>query len=1022
MYLKEIEINGFKSFATKTNLSFLPPQKNRQSITAIVGPNGSGKSNVSDAIRWVMGEQRMKQLRGKKSEDIIFSGSESKGKMGMASVTMTLDNSDNRAGVEYDELIISRRIYRSGESEYLINGQQVRLIDLHLLLAKAQFGHGSYSVIGQGMIDKLILQSPEDRKSFFDEASGIKEFQIKRHQASLKLNRTREHIDQATLILNEISPRLKALSRQVKKLEERQDLEIELRESQEIYYTTMWQHHGNQIDKIKNELEDIEKKYQLSNDKLISTQEELASIAKEASRQEIFQSLQKEYQQIFQEKNNLERDKSVMQGKMQTEYSKVGKQNVGWLEQKITELKQQQVKLEETLKEQNKDYDNLQTLFTTKNVEIEKLGFRRTELRGHISHLQQQLLHAKSEQSISQFTGLRAVQAILENSHKFDGVFGAVAQLGKVEASYQLAMDVAASGHISSIVVKNDEVAQSCIEFLRKYQHGFATFLPINKIKPRYISQDVERYIGMPGVHGFAVDLIDFEEKFSNIFSYIFGASLIVENIDIARKVGVGRVRMVTLSGDVLETSGSMKGGYRKSGGYNRLSFSQRDGYSSNNNIEITEDQIVNSQKELEQVEIKLETLQQEINTLSSQLQISKHTIEAINNQQGQIVKEKSGFEQELSFHTMSPDEYSSAMKDVSVQTQELEGSISEISVKLETAQRKIEEFNDQEEKKKQRVFALQDSMQTEQSILNIIVTDKNKYQVELAKLETKLEDLLNELYQEMRLSIEAITSRHHEIVELNQLEKIQSNIQKIKYKLSLIGGIDEEVIEEYKQTKERHDSLSMQLEDLEKAMKDLDSLIEELDGLMKKKHKKAFAQIRKEFQRYFSILFEGGKADLLEIVGRDDENNIDEEKLDSGEEEILETEDSVNKKSKQGKKTLQGIDITACPPGKKIKTLQSLSGGERTMTSIALICAILKVNPSPFVVLDEVEAALDEANTIRLTKILHELSTESQFILITHNRATMHAADALYGVTMGNEGVSHLLSVKLDQAEATVE
>jgi len=1021
MYLKEIEIIGFKSFATKTNLSFLPPQKKRQSITAIVGPNGSGKSNVSDAIRWVMGEQRIKQLRGKKSEDIIFSGSESKGKMGMASVTMTLDNSDNRAAVDYDELVVSRRIYRSGESEYLINGQQVRLIDLHILLAKAQFGHGSYSVIGQGMIDKLILQSPEDRKSFFDEAAGIKEFQIKRHQATLKLNRTRVHIDQATLILNELSPRLKALSRQVKKLEERQDLEIELRESQEVYYLTMWNHHGRQIDKIKGELEGIEKQYRQSNDKLTSIQEELASIAKEASRQEVFQSLQKEYQQILQEKNNLERNKAVMQGKMQTEYSKVGKQNVGWLEQKITELKQQQIKLEETLKEQNKNYDNLQTLFTTKNAQIETLGFRRTELRGNISRLEQQLLHAKSEQSISQFTGMRAVQSVLENSHQFDGVFGAVAQLGKVESSYQLAMDVAAGGNISSIVVKNDEVAQSCIEFLRKHQHGFATFLPINKIKPRYISEDVERYIGMPGVHGFAVDLIDFEEKFNNIFSYIFGASLIVENIDIARKVGVGRVRMVTLSGDVLETSGSMKGGYRKSGSYNKLSFSQRDGYSANNNIERTEDEIINSQKELEQVEIKLETLQQEINTNSSQLQISKHTIETINSQQGQVAKEKSEFEQELSFHTMSPDEYSSALKDVAVQTQELEKTISETSVKLEIVQRKIEEFNNEEEKKKQRVFALQDAMQIEQSILNIIVTDKNKYQVELAKLETKLEDLLNELYQEMRLSIEAITSRRSETVELNQLEKVQSNIQKIKYKLSLIGGIDEEVIEDYKQTKERHDSLSMQLGDLEKAIKDLDSLIEEFDGLMKKKHKKAFAQIRKEFQRYFSILFEGGKADLLEIVGRENSNKTEDAEIDSEDQELLQ-EDKLNKKSKRGKKILQGIDITACPPGKKIKTLQSLSGGERTMTSIALICAILKVNPSPFVVLDEVEAALDEANTVRFTKILHELSTESQFILITHNRATMHAADALYGVTMGNEGISHLLSVKLDQAEASIE
>jgi len=312
-------------------------------------------------------------------------------------------------------------------------------------------------------------------------------------------------------------------------------------------------------------------------------------------------------------------------------------------------------------------------------------------------------------------------------------------------------------------------------------------------------------------------------------------------------------------------------------------------------------------------------------------------------------------------------------------------------------------------------VFALQDAMQEQQVQLNGIVETKNSIQVNVAKYQTKQEDLLHELHQELRLSIDSILERGQHVVSLELLQPLQETIQKLKYKLTLIGGIDDDVVTEYEETKQRHDDLSLQLGDLRTAMKDLDLLIAELDVVMKKKRNKAFKQIRKEFSRYFTLLFEGGKADLVEIYGYDTDEDADTE--EALEEEGI--EEAPTEKNARGVKILKGIDVRACPPGKKITRLQSLSGGERTMTSIALICAILKVNPSPFVVLDEVEAALDEANTVRFTKILQELSLESQFILITHNRATMHAADALYGVTMGNDGMSRLLSVKLEQAVA---
>lgn len=1020
MYLKSIEINGFKSFAQKTVLDFAKGNKNRYSITAIVGPNGSGKSNVSDAIRWVMGEQKMSKLRAKKGHDIIFAGSAAKGQMSMASVTLHLDNSDKRVDIEYDELVITRKLYRSGESEYLLNGNAVRLIDLQILLAKAQFGHGSYSVVGQGTIDKMLLQSPADRKDFFDEASGIKEFQIKRHQAALKLARTKENIDQASLLLQEVEPRLKSLSRQVKKLEQRHDVELELREKQEQYYSTLYQFHQGHITALSTALETINANYDSSNGKLTALQEELAVLAKEASRQDAFDALQRTYQTAVNTKNNLERERAVLAGRMQTEYSKAGKHNVGWLENKIEGLGSEMGQLIQTIQDAQKKVVQLEQALSEKRTAVQESSVACATARAKIGQLQQQAIEKKSEQTYFQFTGLRAVQAVLEERHQFGTVYGGVAQLGSVEEQYHLAMDVAAGGHLSSIVVKDETVAQRAIGYLREHRLGTATFLPLNKIQPRFISQDIEDLANEPGVHGLAIDLVRFEEKFEDIFSYVFGNTLIVEDLDVARRIGIGKVRMVTLEGDVLERSGSMKGGYRNRKNQRGLSFAH--GHKAQligGSAEDVEDELEGLQRALEQQEILREQLQAAVHEAESALQISRGELQLLETKKGQLDAERGGLEQELSLHTMSPDEYDSVMKNIASERETLDAKITAAEEDVARAQAQIDAFNAQEEEKKQRVFQLQDAMQQEQAALNTIVAEKNEKQIELAKYQTKQEDLGHELYQEMQTTLEALATRGVPVLDFNTLDEVQVQIQKLKYKLSLIGGIDDEVVEEYTETKERYDGLNDQLTDLQKAMADLETLIEELDAIMKKRRAKAFKQIKKEFARYFEILFEGGKADLIEIYG--EEGSTGEEEADDAREVDEDLEDDTPKK-KRKKKVLVGIDVMANPPGKKIKHLQTLSGGERTMTSIALVCAILRTNPSPFVVLDEVEAALDEANSVRLTKIMQELAEESQFILITHNRATMHAADALYGVTMGNDGMSHLVSVKLAEAQQAVE
>ncbi|MBT4071227.1 MAG: AAA family ATPase [Candidatus Magasanikbacteria bacterium] len=1011
MYLKQLEIQGFKSFASKTILTFLPEKQGRSSITTIVGPNGSGKSNVSDAIRWVLGEQSMKQLRGKKSHDIIFSGSSSKGQMSVASVMMTLDNSDGRVDIDYDEVVIGRKLYRSGDSEYLINGHSVRLLDLQLLLAKAQFGQGSYAVIGQGMIDRMLLQSPQDRKDFFDEATGIKEFQIKRHQAVLKLARTKEHVGQADLLLHEISPRLKTLSRQVKKLEKRKELTVTLQEKQETYYATLWQYHDDNISILDESIKGIDEELKEKQKLLESIQVELAELAQASSRQEAFTELQKAYQEVVHKKNALEREKAVLQGKLQTEYSKSGQHQVGWLESKITTLREQKEQLDEEVSTIEKECNG-------KEVDVEKLkqtqeeqSIEKTRLRGDIASLESQLTRVKSEQSVFQITGLRAVQAVLESQHQLGDVHGVVAQLGDVEEQYQTALDVAAGGQLSSIVVGSVEDAKGCVQFLREGRFGVATFLPLSKIRQRDVPSFVYEFLNHPRVHGLAQELIQFDEAYSPVFSFVFGSTLVVDDFSTAKEIGIGRVRMVTLEGDLFETSGAVKGGHRRRHSHG-LSF--KDGSAPKAvaaKTEEVEKQIAEKRHTYDVLEIALERVMSEARMTDGALQVAKNKREMVEKQAIAVAGELSTLEQELALQTMSPEDYGEVMKDLSVEKEQLDADIEAVLETLKEHDAKIEEFNAVEENKKKRVFELQDSMQETQQTVNELLGQKNEKQMSFVKFETKQEDLLHELYQELHTAIEPIIARGVPTVALEEIDTLQVAVQKLKYQLSLIGGIDTEVVSEYEETKLRHESLYAQLTDLEKAIRDLEKLIDELDKIMKKKRGSAFKQIKKEFSRYFTMLFDGGKAELVEVYGYDGEDP-----LADAQDEMEEDIEEGDEKKKRRKKVLKGIDITACPPGKKIKHIQTLSGGERTMTSIALMCAILKTNPSPFVVLDEVEAALDEANTVRVVDILKELSHDSQFIIITHNRVTMHAADALYGVTMGNDGMSHLLSVKLDE------
>ena len=731
MFLTKLEIQGFKTFAKKTTLSFLPPTKEHCPITAIVGPNGSGKSNLADAIRWVLGEQSLKLLRGKKSEDVIFSGSEGKGRSGFAEVSLTFNNNDHAMPIDYAQVTILRRLYRDGTSEYLLNESQARLMDIQLLLAQANVGQRSYSVIGQGMIDHILVSSPEERKAFFDDATGVKPYQIKRHEAMLKLERTHENLKDVEMLLREIEPRLRSLKRQANRLEQRGEIESELHTLEVNYYGAQW---WELVDQIKHSKDAFEK----ANQEIKHERAELTRLEKETERVEKAESGED------------------------------------------TEL----VNMQETYRASQKKRDALR-------------------------------------------------------SQEFE--------------------------------------TEKAIEMARvKAQSNWAP-LPLMKI---------------------------------------------IQEVDEVIKVV----------------------------------------------------KVVKGLKTIEEVHKLVNDLLSRSEKLSKNLQ--RPNPEDIKPDPVLVAK----------------------LKELRAQEEHLKKEL----IKMESA---IDAHMGKEKTARTELIETQKTLREKQTQIHLLENQRNTLQIDLARFEEREHALIREMDEFMKERAVAVRSQRSNAPTLQSTPDHYSEIQRSRYKLELIGGIDPEIMKEYGETKERHEFLDAQFQDLTKALSSTEKIIEELDEQIEKQSKTVFTKINKEFDRYFKILFGGGSCQLMKLTRTEVEEG---EEAQEGE--------GIETKLDKHKDPIIGVDIQATPPGKKLKALNLLSGGERALTSIALISAIMSVNPAPFVVLDEVDAALDEANTIRFAAILDELSRASQFIIITHNRATMEKADVLYGVTMGVEGVSNLLSVHLEE------
>lgn len=865
MHLEKLEIQGFKSFATKNILTFPGLiDGDRRGLTAVVGPNGSGKSNIADAVRWALGEQSMKTLRGKKSEDVIFSGSDKKGKLGMAEVSLYLNNSEGSAPIDYSEVVLTRRLYRDGESEYLINNAKARLLDVQILLAKANVGQKTYSVIGQGMVEGFLNTSLSERKEFFDEATGVKQFQIKRDDSLNKLRASLEHLGQAEMLLGEIEPRLNHLTRQVNRLQKRGELEGELRILQLAYYRTVWHEIHDRFKTANEQFLELEKSQQSKEKKLASLQSELTVLQRQAGVSQEFEKLQAELVGKQAQREKITGELAKVNARLELQLESEGKFDMAFFKKRATELEREE--------------SSLQT-------EVSSLEKTVQEAKKQVAHLESERLRLTKE---------------IEALHH---------SLGQETDSHH-------DRHLGTLK--------------QRLQTSLA------------LLENAEQLEDLQGI-----------------------------------KTALREIRQeLTALHEVTQSLG--------------LSSSQQ------------------TQHSLLSLTSQKEEVLEELRNASQALAIAQERLRLRNDALAEIAKEKKSVGGRLG----------SEGKVSHGEQHDLEKELASVDKEIKTLQVSLGRFNTEQAEQQQKFFTLQNNLQSLQNELHQLLSQVNDTKVEATRQETKLEDLEVEIRQNLGGLKEVRDNRHTETIERFE---VQEKINQLKRQLDLIGGIDPEIEQEYITTKERHDFLSQQVTDLLATGESLEKVIEELDVTIKERFDKEFKVISQKFEEYFKILFNGGIAKIIKVMTDEEEEENPKATIESKEEVSTVAGNKLKRikfLQKYNATGLAGIEIQATPPGKKIKSITMLSGGERALTAIALICAIISANPSPFVMLDEVDAALDEANSERLAKILDDLSHKTQFIVITHNRASMLRAAVLYGVTMQDDGVSKLLSIKLEDAK----
>ncbi|MDP3970971.1 MAG: AAA family ATPase [bacterium] len=895
--MDKIVINGFKSFAESTEFKFRHP------FVAIVGPNGSGKTNVADAMRWVMGEQALKLIRIKKSTDAIFAGSTNRGRLGMAQVDLHLSNHDGRLNIDYPEVVITRRITRDGETEYFINKNKSRLQDILMLLAQANFGQKSYGVIGQGMITDILNANPQDRKEFFDEATGVKEFQMKRDQSINKLIRTEQNLVRVEDLLNEIEPRLNSLIRQVKKLEKRKEVEEKLSIIHIQYYGSSLVNINTQLKELSDRFTDVQSQKEITKNKLSVIEEEIDIIGKEESRTELYQRIQNEYSDIIAQKNELLKQQAVLKGRLEVEHERTGEIDLLWMQRRADEIVS---RIDST----NTEITTLEQSIQHQEGQLEKVYKSQTEIDESFKELEDKIDAAQKE-----LTKMSEILSVPEIKHRLDELFSDQEQ------------------------------------FLR----------------------DMLR------------------------------TSSLDEFKQIKEQAKVITTKLAELLDELHE---------------------ERD------------DELTLKQKEINSIQERLQSttqLKEKLFVDSTELVVAikskQEKISLLQQNSASLTKEKNSITNDIKQkqnNATTKEKSSAQLKAIQKEVASFEKQLSGIEEKLALKKASLDQFNQSEEVKKRRLLELQTDARKIQIELNQITNKAQSIEIEVVKLQTKKEDVKEEISREVSAVTQQKIEKWQEVRQ--DQDQLLIQIERYKHQLELIGGIDPDIVVEHDNTKNRFEFLKKQSTDLRNTIDSLEDIIDELDTTIKIQFNKSFKAIATSFNKYFKLIFEGGEAKLNIVTESDLEKEKSEETPinptditnpeETQEDPIIE---SLGKRKKK-QRVITGIDIIAQPKDKKLQSVHALSGGEKSMTAIALICAIIDANTPPFVVLDEVEAALDESNSEKFSTIIKHLSKKTQFIIITHNRATMNKADVLFGVTMAKDGTSHILSVKMTEAEEMLD
>ena len=1185
MYLKNIEVYGFKSFAQKINFEF------HNGITGIVGPNGSGKSNVGDAVRWVLGEQSAKQLRGGNMQDVIFSGTESRKPLSFASVAITLDNSDHKLPVDFNEVTVARRLYRSGESEYLINGSSCRLKDIQEMFYDTGIGKEGYSIIGQGQIDKILSGKPEDRRELFDEAAGIVKFKRRKNTTIKKLEEERQNLVRVTDILSELTKQLGPLEKQsetariyLAKREELKTLDVNLFLLEYEQSVQNLEELEQKLSNAQRELDEAQKAYDRTKTEYERLEEELETL------NERLDSLKEEQQQNALGKQQFEGQMQVLEeqilaGRQSSEHFK---SRLATLKEELAHRREEQENLSEekltiheklkeirkNLKEEEKELENiasnveectsavedgkneiieiLNSRATTKgkaqrfDAMIEQLDIRKAEvsqrilrlkseeevlendrsryqqaydeitasiqegneecthLSGEVQKLQTKLQEQSREieagqtayhREASRLESLRniterydgygnSIRRVMEQKAKEPGIRGVVADIVHVQKDYEVAIETALGGSIQNIVTDNEQTAKRMIGFLKQNRYGRATFLPLSNISGRggFTQRDA---LKEAGVIGTANTLVQADAEYSELVQYLLGRVLVVDNIDHAIAIGKKyrhSLRMVTIEGESLSPGGSMTGGaFRNNsnllGRRREIEELEKNVALRKKELETTQRSILKNREQRNKLRDTINELQQKLRGQYIEQNTAKMNLEQLQEKAQEIQKNYRQIDRDQDELRHQASEIREDHKNIAKELEDSQKDEKELETFIETKQAELDEWKAEETAKQKKLEQIRlDSSALEQQE-HFLQENLGRLQSEIEAFERESEDLLTSLaqsgdeitrkeggIQDLKKAIEDCRKKDEQLLvqrqkceaekeerteshkaffekrdrlsekttlldkecfrlrsqaekveeqregrisymweeyeitpnnalsykkeELDDFQEIKKDVARIKEEIRRLGSVNVNAIEDYKELLERHTFLTTQYTDLVKAEETLENIIQELDEGMRKQFTEKFQDIQREFDKAFKELFGGGKGTLELAEGED----------------ILEA----------------GIRIISQPPGKKLQNMMQLSGGEKALTAIALLFAIQNLKPSPFCLLDEIEAALDDSNVGRFASYLQKLTKNTQFIIITHRRGTMNAADRLYGITMQEKGISTLVSVDLVENQLT--